>query len=412
MVEEINGSAKKHDDSKIFGKVPESTHFEDSDDTGRSTDVGDLSHHETDFSEPIMGNSDSSDTEGRTTSTFKSAAGDASMPKPPGLLIRPPPGLAPPVGLEADEAVNHAKKQNISLESCVPCKRLNSQAAIFVPSLAAAPVQPKEQGKSQQLRQSIRRMKEALEEWETEHLTHPQPTEVAASVEEQTFSALQDALNKLSPQEAAVVRSLLDSKEAESKSDGLKRAHVGWEAAAPPTASYANSRHASFTPGLLPSHLSATKLSTARPFTPFGSTSAKAPKTKQHPANVSNSEGKACASPQNDSEDTLRVNLRDLAEMDNRRVLMVRKINRLGLDSAAALESYFSKFGTIERVMVSHSRAKGSHGQMRVRPATLGFLVMSKVEEVEAALAHGPEHTIQDAQIMVSTFASHPIDAL
>merc|ERR1719453_470202 len=80
--------------------------------------------------------------------------------------------------------------------------------------------------------------------------------------------------------------------------------------------------------------------------------------------------------------DTLRTNLRDLSACDPARVLMVRKINRLGLDSPALLEAYFSKFGVVERVMVSHSRAKSlfGRGNVRVRPAGLGFLIMASAE--------------------------------
>jgi len=90
---------------------------------------------------------------------------------------------------------------------------------------------------------------------------------------------------------------------------------------------------------------------------------------------------------------------------------MVRKINRLGLDSCNLLEAYFSKFGTVDRMMVSHSRARSIFGKgaCRVRPAGLGFLIMAKAEDVEAILAFGTEHEVEGVSISVHPFESRSI---
>jgi len=107
-----------------------------------------------------------------------------------------------------------------------------------------------------------------------------------------------------------------------------------------------------------------------------------------------------------DEKDTLRKNLKDLASLDPRLVLIVRKINRLGLESPRMLETYFSQFGAVDKVMVSHSRAKSIYGKasVRVRPAGLGFMVMCSPEAVEAALRLGSDHDVEGTTINVLPF--------
>jgi len=107
--------------------------------------------------------------------------------------------------------------------------------------------------------------------------------------------------------------------------------------------------------------------------------------------------------------------LKDLADIDNARVLMVRKINQLGLDAAPPLKDYLSKFGHVDRVMVAPTRSKAKFGQTknlpaRVRPAPLGFVVMSTVDEAAAVLAAGSEHVVSGHSIGVFSFQSHDID--
>merc|ERR1712107_832447 len=49
-------------------------------------------------------------------------------------------------------------------------------------------------------------------------------------------------------------------------------------------------------------------------------------------------------------DNTLRSNLRKMAEIDAERIFMVRKINKLGLGSAQLLKTHFSQFGVVENV--------------------------------------------------------------
>jgi hypothetical protein len=250
--------------------------------------------------------------------------------------------------------------------------RLNPQATEFVPSSMENP---------QKVNQSIKRFKEVISDWEAKQ----------KDLEDDAMAHLQDAIAGLAPQDAAMVQQLLDSKVA----DG--------------------GHHAS---------------QSARPFRPFNErttestrswdhvrdhvvgpsrTGGRRPWTGARTGAAGGGAGAQAMDVEGSGEDSLRANLLKLASMDQARVIMVRKINQIGLKSRAALETYFSQFGTIEHVMVSHCMAKSSSGVKRLRPAALGFLVMSKVEEAQAALAQGEVQTIQGAEITVGMFESHPV---
>lgn len=181
--------------------------------------------------------------------------------------------------------------------------------------------------------------------------------------------ALKETLAKLTPQDAATLRSLLDAKEAGC-----------------PPVQYSNQRQYD------------------RHMTPNN-------RMTRPERNFLSSDKAMQKSFQDNTADTLRTNLRDLAQIDSGRVLMVRKINKLGVGSAAMVEEYFKKFGTVERVMVTHCTSKSTTGgPPRLRPASCGFLVMSCVEAVQAAQAHnGGEHMIQGCTVTVCPFQSHPI---
>ena len=110
--------------------------------------------------------------------------------------------------------------------------------------------------------------------------------------------------------------------------------------------------------------------------------------------------------------ETLRMHLRSLLNVDSGRVLIVRKINRLGFASPAVLQEHFSWYGVVDRVLVAHSRVKSASAtgrcasvvSSRLRPSGLGFVVMSKVEEAQAILAHGSEQPVNGIIIQVQQF--------
>mmetsp|Transcript_108857 Transcript_108857/g.209167 ORF Transcript_108857/g.209167 Transcript_108857/m.209167 type:complete len:581 (+) Transcript_108857:99-1841(+) len=95
-------------------------------------------------------------------------------------------------------------------------------------------------------------------------------------------------------------------------------------------------------------------------------------------------------------EETLRTHLRELQKVEPEKVVLVRKINRLGFESPAALRTHYSKYGKVEKVLVAHSHVKSQNRRFaaRLRPSGLGFVVMSKKEEADAILAEGPEQVV------------------
>jgi hypothetical protein len=72
--------------------------------------------------------------------------------------------------------------------------------------------------------------------------------------------------------------------------------------------------------------------------------------------------------------------------MDPKRVILVRKINKLGLESARMLETYFARFGDVERTFVTHSAEKG------------------KSVDGAAAVLQREEHTILGVTILAGSY--------
>jgi hypothetical protein len=111
--------------------------------------------------------------------------------------------------------------------------------------------------------------------------------------------------------------------------------------------------------------------------------------------------------------DSLRANLQKLANIDSKRVFMVRKIANLGLDSPELLKTHFSKFGNIEDVLITHSiEKKDMHlddplATPGVRPASIGFVVMETADDVVNIFKQGLEHTVSDVKIALTAYEHH-----
>jgi len=207
------------------------------------------------------------------------------------------------------------------------------------------------------------------------------------------FNALKDVLDKMDPAEIATVKSLLDSKLRDTGVDTQP------------------SHDANFWAGLGATSKSSCKALQgaasqdnswrARPaFAPYKGGAAFTERKRQ---DLSQNSG-----------DTLRTFLRDLSLVDDRRVLTLRKISRLGLDSPKLLETYLSKFGKVERIMISHTLSKtpGPLGEQktRLRPAALGFALMATVEDAQAALNYETAHVACGVAICVTPFQSHNVE--
>jgi len=202
---------------------------------------------------------------------------------------------------------------------------------------------------------------------------------------ESNILALKEALDRLAPDEIATVKLLLDSKVRDA---GIVNATGP---------GYGSSR--------LQTQPSRSDMSTRRPFAPFQCSQAQhnAVKRTAHPGRPTRE-----LPPK---EETLRTFLLDLSLVDNARVLSLRKISALGIDSPNLLETYLSKFGKVERMMISHTMNRNANNAMtRLRPAALGFAVMEKAEEAQTVLAT-KAHKVAGVEITIAPFQSHSIDS-
>jgi hypothetical protein len=115
-------------------------------------------------------------------------------------------------------------------------------------------------------------------------------------------------------------------------------------------------------------------------------------------------------------ENSLRTNLRKLSTIDAKRVFTVRKISRLGLNSHETLKRYFSRFGVVDHVFVTHGIDKriadaAAESHPRIRPAGSGFVVMGKVDDVVNIFKKGLEHDISGVRISVTAYEHQkPVD--
>jgi len=111
--------------------------------------------------------------------------------------------------------------------------------------------------------------------------------------------------------------------------------------------------------------------------------------------------------------ETMKSQLQALQLEDPARVFIARRINKLGFTSADKLRHYFTRFGDVKNVHVSHSRVKSSLDPVnqrrpniswRLRAAALGFVVMASSEAAAQIIAEGPEHEVNGVVIRVQPF--------
>jgi hypothetical protein len=94
--------------------------------------------------------------------------------------------------------------------------------------------------------------------------------------------------------------------------------------------------------------------------------------------------------------------LESLSECDEKTVFSVRKINKLGFRSHAALKKYFSQFGTVVAIFFLPYRYKPDTAS--IRPSSMAFIHMGSREAVSAIFATGEVHVIRDSQVTVQPF--------
>lgn len=96
---------------------------------------------------------------------------------------------------------------------------------------------------------------------------------------------------------------------------------------------------------------------------------------------------------------------------DPLKVFIVRGIDALGVDSHELLASYYWDYGSIERVLVPHSkvtaklyRSEKTVTRSRVRPGSMGFVVMADRKSVERILQAGGQQVVAGKCIRVEPF--------
>jgi hypothetical protein len=105
---------------------------------------------------------------------------------------------------------------------------------------------------------------------------------------------------------------------------------------------------------------------------------------------------------------SLRRDLEVLRERNPERVLIVRKIKKLGFESPTLLTEHFQQYGQVAEVLVAHSHVRPTPKRPngRVRPAALGFMVMASEEAAQSALQAGVSQAVCGVVIEVGSFES------
>jgi len=105
---------------------------------------------------------------------------------------------------------------------------------------------------------------------------------------------------------------------------------------------------------------------------------------------------------------SLRQDLELLRERQPECVIIVRKIKKLGFESPQMLNDHFSQYGEVKELLVAHSHVKptAKRPNGRVRPAALGFVVMSTAEGAQNAFKAGTDQMLCGFSIELAPFES------
>jgi len=121
--------------------------------------------------------------------------------------------------------------------------------------------------------------------------------------------------------------------------------------------------------------------------------------------------GESASKLQNDKDierQSLGSYLNYLKQIDAGRILLARKINRLGFDSAAVLADHYSTYGNVEHVFVPRSRSvarsQSNRPFVRSRPSGIGFVVMSASQAVDAILQEGEAQCVAGETVQLQRF--------
>jgi len=104
--------------------------------------------------------------------------------------------------------------------------------------------------------------------------------------------------------------------------------------------------------------------------------------------------------------------LNELQSEDPEKIVIVRKINRLGFASTDILKEHFGQFGAVEQVRLSnaHNKDAASTYQVRLRPSGIAFVVFESSEAAAKVLAEGETRLINGVEVWVRGFERRRFD--
>jgi hypothetical protein len=109
----------------------------------------------------------------------------------------------------------------------------------------------------------------------------------------------------------------------------------------------------------------------------------------------------------------IATQLSELQSEDPGKIICVRKINRLGFDSADILKKHFEQYGPVDRVLLSnaHRKEPGVYSfPVRLRPSGIGFVVFETSQIVAQVLAVGESHIINGVEVQMRSFERRVCD--
>lgn len=114
---------------------------------------------------------------------------------------------------------------------------------------------------------------------------------------------------------------------------------------------------------------------------------------------------------------TLAESLHELESEDPACVVNVRQIHRLGLKASDLLQEHYEHFGSVRKILLSSAAQPLGQGELaeRLRPARMGFVLMTRPQDAAAILAAGEMQVVFGKAITVRRFerrAPHSTDAV
>jgi len=107
---------------------------------------------------------------------------------------------------------------------------------------------------------------------------------------------------------------------------------------------------------------------------------------------------------------TLKSLFKEVSTENPALVFLVRKIQTLGFHAHKKLREHYSHYGEVAQVLVAHRKLKGipdAHGQAglpRMRPGSLGFVIMNSQASVLQILAGGEDQCVAGHFIRVEAY--------